>query len=66
MNMTHLNLAHEIEEMVNRERITIKPGSYIFKELEMIRELDKESYTCRLVSIGPYHHGDRKLMSIEC
>ncbi|KAI7980510.1 UPF0481 protein [Camellia lanceoleosa] len=37
----------------------------IFRVHEALRNVNKEAYTPRLVSIGPYHHGQPKLLAME-
>ncbi|CAL5420588.1 unnamed protein product [Camellia sinensis] len=41
------------------------PSPCIFRVHEELRNVNKEAYTPRLVSIGPYHHGHPKLLAME-
>ncbi|THG11373.1 UPF0481 protein At3g47200-like [Camellia sinensis] len=51
----------DIEE---REAMTYEPPC-IFRVHEELRNVNTNAYTPRLVSIGPYHHGQPKLLAME-
>ncbi|GLT63345.1 hypothetical protein SLA2020_359180 [Shorea laevis] len=41
------------------------PKCCIYKVPDPLRKLNEEAYTPQVISIGPFHHGDEKLQTME-
>ncbi|KAI7980507.1 UPF0481 protein [Camellia lanceoleosa] len=53
-----------IVDIEEGEAMTYEPPC-IFRVHEGLRNVNKEAYTPMLVSIGPYHYGQTKLLAME-
>ncbi|KAL5798938.1 hypothetical protein ACOSQ2_003758 [Xanthoceras sorbifolium] len=53
------------EENNLEEALEPTPACCIYRVPEYIRKLNEDAYTPRLISIGPLHHGKKKLMGME-
>ncbi|KAL7194643.1 hypothetical protein ACSBR1_034968 [Camellia fascicularis] len=57
-------MEEHIVDIEEREAMTHEPPC-IFRVHEELRNVNINAYTPRLVSIGPYHHGQPKLLAME-
>ena len=55
----------EIQEMLDNAQAPMTNRCCIYRVPHGIRKLNKDAYTPRLVSIGPYHYGSPKLRNME-
>ncbi|XP_054782531.1 UPF0481 protein At3g47200-like [Prosopis cineraria] len=58
-----ISLKAELESMDHLEFPTL--SSCIYRVPPQLRNMNKKAYTPTLVSIGPYHHGNKRLKSME-
>ena len=58
-------LVIEIKEIVKRPQIQRSTRCRIHKVPRHIRKWKEEAYTPQVVSIGPFHHKNKKLKSME-
>ncbi|KAL5862297.1 hypothetical protein ACOSQ3_003586 [Xanthoceras sorbifolium] len=69
MTIERWNLGSQLngidEENNLEEALEPTPDCCIYRVPEYIRKLNEDAYTPRLISIGPLHHGKKKLMGME-
>ncbi|KAD5508651.1 hypothetical protein R6Q59_030720 [Mikania micrantha] len=73
MNQNHIITIDEIETMKTRmkespkllQKSAGKISCCIFRVPQSLVEINKEAYEPRIVSIGPYHHGNKDLEMIQ-
>jgi hypothetical protein len=59
-------LANNITEMLERsEPPPLSPECCICRVPHVIRKLNEEAYTPQVISIGPFHHGNKILETME-
>ena len=62
----HRCLLKNMEAMIERVKVPkLVPNCCIYKVPQRIREIKKEAYTPQVVSIGPLHHGGKRLKPME-
>ncbi|KAF5475736.1 hypothetical protein F2P56_007512 [Juglans regia] len=61
----HDHLVIEMEEMIKSSRPLLSPGCCIYKVPDHFRKMNEEAYTPRVISMGPFHHGNEKLQTME-
>ncbi|KAJ7966156.1 hypothetical protein O6P43_015672 [Quillaja saponaria] len=61
----HKNLVQDVAAMLERAELPLTPACCIYKVPPLLRELNKEAYTPNVVSIGPFHSGDKRLQNME-
>ncbi|KAK4590944.1 hypothetical protein RGQ29_021228 [Quercus rubra] len=54
-----------MKEMLNNLERPISTDCCIYRVPYHLRKLNEESYTPKVVSIGPFHHGNRRLQTME-
>ena len=58
-------LANNITEMLERSEPPLSPECCICRVPHVIRKFNKEAYTPRVISIGPFHRGNKRLETME-
>ena len=58
-------MAIEIEERLSRTEPSMRTKWCIYRVPDDIRELNKDAYTPKVVSIGPFHYGNERLQNVE-
>ncbi|CAL0301763.1 unnamed protein product [Lupinus luteus] len=61
----HKSLIIDIEAMVESVELPLVSHCCIYKVPQKIRKLNEQVYTPSIVSIGPFHNGDKRLESME-
>ena len=59
------HVAIQIEEMLANAQALFTLECCIYRVPHEIRKLNQAAYTPKVVSIGPFHHGDTKLLEME-
>ncbi|QHN91034.1 UPF0481 protein At3g47200-like [Arachis ipaensis] len=59
------DVAMEINEMLEKAQPLFRDECCIYRVPHEIRGSNPDAYTPRAVSIGPFHHGDQKLLKME-
>ncbi|CAJ2645800.1 unnamed protein product [Trifolium pratense] len=59
------DLIIHMETMLQSVELPLVSGCCIYKVPQKIRKLNQEAYTPTIVSIGPFHYGDKRLESME-
>ncbi|QHO26776.1 UPF0481 protein At3g47200-like [Arachis hypogaea] len=59
------DVAMEINEMLEKAQPLFRDECCIYRVPHEIRSSNADAYTPRAVSIGPFHHGDQKLLKME-
>lgn len=59
------DLIIHMEAMLESVELPLVSRCCIYKVPQKIRKLNEEAYTPSIVSIGPFHHGDKRLESME-
>jgi hypothetical protein len=54
-----------MENMLQSVELPLVSRCCIYKVPQKIRKLNQEAYTPTIVSIGPFHYGDKRLESME-
>ncbi|XP_028805110.1 UPF0481 protein At3g47200-like [Neltuma alba] len=52
-------------QAIDSLELPLSSGCCIYKVPPKIRKVNEEAYTPTLISIGPFHHGDKRLESME-
>ena len=61
----YIELVNDMKEMLNNLERPISTDCCIYRVPYHLRKLNEESYTPKVVSIGPFHHGNRRLQTME-
>lgn len=59
------DLIIHMEAMLESVELPLVSRCCIYKVPQKIRKLNEEAYTPSIVSIGPFHHADKRLESME-
>ncbi|KAG2712929.1 hypothetical protein I3760_04G148900 [Carya illinoinensis] len=59
------HLVIRIRELLESSRRHLPGECCIYKVPRHLRKLNKEAYTPQVISIGPFHHGNKKLQILE-
>lgn len=58
-------LVNWIEYMLERSEPPLSPDSCIFRVPNHLRRLNEQAFTPEVISIGPFHHGNKKFETME-
>jgi hypothetical protein len=58
-------LVNDITKMLESSEPSLSPKCCIYRVPHDLRRLNEEAYTPQFVSIGPFHHGDKRLETME-
>ncbi|KAF5458885.1 hypothetical protein F2P56_022880 [Juglans regia] len=58
------DLVIDIKELIDSSRPLFSPKCCIYKVPDHFRKLNEDAYTPRIISIGPFHHGNTKLQTM--
>lgn len=61
----NMELEDEMREMFNHLGPDLSADCCIYRVPYHLRKLNEESYTPTVISIGPFHHGDNRLQTME-
>ncbi|KAE9594001.1 hypothetical protein Lalb_Chr18g0049001 [Lupinus albus] len=61
----HKSLIIDMEAMLESVELPLVSHCCIYKVPQKIRKLNEQVYTPSIVSIGPFHNGDKRLVSME-
>ena len=64
-NGQHIELVNDMREMLNNLEPPLSTDCCIYRVPYRLRKLNEESYTPKVVSIGPFHQGNRRLQTME-
>ena len=59
-----IHVTVEIEEMLAKAQPVFTTECCIYRVPRVIRQLNEDAYTPQLVSIGPFHHGNEKVLKM--
>ncbi|KAM7490190.1 hypothetical protein LguiA_033111 [Lonicera macranthoides] len=59
------SLVTSVDRMLDEIEPSVTSEYCIYRVPQKIRKLNKEAYNPRVVSIGPFHHGDERFRSME-
>ncbi|KAG6718450.1 hypothetical protein I3842_04G150400 [Carya illinoinensis] len=59
------HLVIDIKELIHSSRPFLSPKCCTYKVPNHFRKLNEDAYTPRIISIGPFHHGNPKLQTME-
>ncbi|WVZ20606.1 hypothetical protein V8G54_007928 [Vigna mungo] len=59
------DVVKDVKGMLERARPPITKEYCIYRVPQLIRQLNQEAYTPKVVSIGPYHHNSPHLLNME-
>jgi len=58
-------LANNITQMLESSEPPLSPECCIYKVPTDLRKVNEKAYTPEVISIGPFHHGDERLETME-
>jgi len=58
-------LANDIAKMLESSEPPLSPECCIYKVPTDLRKVNEKAYTPEVISIGPFHHGDERLETME-
>ncbi|XP_062176224.1 UPF0481 protein At3g47200-like [Alnus glutinosa] len=58
-------LANDITKMIESSEPSLSPKCCIYKVPTDLRKVNEKAYTPQHISIGPFHHGDKRLETME-
>ncbi|KAM7493093.1 hypothetical protein LguiB_027702 [Lonicera macranthoides] len=59
------SLVTSVDRMLDEIEPSVTSEYCIYRVPQKIRKLNEEAYNPRVVSIGPFHHGDERFRSME-
>lgn len=64
-NGQHIELINEITEMLTSLEPPLSTDCCIYRVPDHLRKLNEAAYTPKVISIGPFHHGNIRLQTME-
>jgi hypothetical protein len=64
-NLLDRALANNITQMLESSEPPLSPECCIYKVPTELRKVNEQAYTPKVISIGPFHHGDERLKTME-
>ncbi|KAG6658296.1 hypothetical protein CIPAW_04G151000, partial [Carya illinoinensis] len=59
------HLVIDIKELIHSSRPLLSPECCIYEVPDHFRKLNEDAYTPRIISMGPFQHGNPKLQTVE-